>query len=278
MPTTNLHRSTILANGINLFYRDSGADGTPMLCLHGKYGRGETWTDLMARYGERYRVIAPDQRGHGLSDHPRARYAGEDFADDALGLLNALEATQAIVVGHSIGGRNAAYLAAHYPNAVKALVILDAKASGPTDPAMPEIASIPENDWLLGQLPTPYATRQAAHDDIATRFPRPSNIRYWEDSLIETTAGYDFSLSRFAMAAIDACYRDWTHLLPQISCPVLLMRAAQSWYLPAEEAAAMTAALRDGTYVEIADSDHMVYADNPTAFHAAFDAFLHRVG
>ena len=248
-----------------------------MLCLHGKYGRGETWTDLMARYGDQYRVIAPDQRGHGLSDKPRTHYAGDDFANDALALLNAIDATPAIVVGHSIGGRNAAYLAARYPHAVKALVILDAKASGPTDPALPELANIPENDWLLGQLPTPYATRQAAHDDLALRFPRPSNIRYWEDSLIETVAGYDFSLSRFAMAAIDACYRDWTPLLAQVTCPVLLMRAAQSWYLPADEVSTMTNAIRDCTYVEIADTDHMVYADNPAAFHTAFDAFLQRI-
>ncbi len=110
-----VRRAVQKVNGLNIFYRESDSGGQPMLCLHGKYGRGETWIDLMSRYGSSFRVIAPDQRGHGLSDKPIARYAGEDFADDAQQLLKAMGATPAIVVGHSIGGRNAAYLAALHP-------------------------------------------------------------------------------------------------------------------------------------------------------------------
>jgi alpha-beta hydrolase superfamily lysophospholipase len=81
-------RAMKTVNGLNIFYRECGMSGQPMLCLHGKYGRGETWYDLMSRYGSRFRVIAPDQRGHGLSDKPIARYAGEDFAADRGGFGN----------------------------------------------------------------------------------------------------------------------------------------------------------------------------------------------
>ena len=142
--------------GIDLFYRESISNGPPLLCLHGKYGRGETWHELMSRYGEQFRVIAPDQRGHGLSDKPLSRYSGEDFAADARELLNALHATPAIVVGHSIGGRNAAYLAALYPQDVKALVILDAKAGG-TGRTSACFAPTRFLRWdsLVGSWPTP---------------------------------------------------------------------------------------------------------------------------
>lgn len=260
--------------GIDLFYRESISNGPPLLCLHGKYGRGETWHELMSRYGEQFRVIAPDQRGHGLSDKPLSRYSGEDFAADARELLNALHATPAIVVGHSIGGRNAAYLAALYPQDVKALVILDAKAEGPEGPLPVSPDQIPALDSLVGSWPTPYPSYQAALDDLKTRFPRETNVRYFLDSLIETVDGYEFMFSQHALSAIYACYRGWHPLLSQIRCPVLLMRAEYSWYLTREESTAMLKTLPSMSFLEITGSDHMVYADNPDQFYPAFEQFL----
>ena len=262
--------------GINIFYRESVSNGTPMLCLHGKYGRGETWHELMSRYGERFRVIAPDQRGHGLSDKPVARYSGEDFAADAHDLLYALKTTPAIVVGHSIGARNAAYLAALYPQWVKALVILDAKAEGPQDLPIVPPDEIPTLDSLVGSWPTPYPSYQAALDDLSKRFPRETNIRYFLDSLVESVDGYDFLFSQHALSAIDACYRGWHHLLPRIKCPVLLVRAEESWYLTKEESAAMLTSLPGASFLEVKGSDHMVYTDNPEQFYPVFEEFVTR--
>ena len=115
MERENFRGSTISVNGIKIFYRDTGANKQPMLCLHGRWGRGETWAELMTRLGDRYRVVAPDQRGHGLSDKPEAGYAAEDFADDARELLEALGCGPAVVVGHSMGARIAAHFAAAFP-------------------------------------------------------------------------------------------------------------------------------------------------------------------
>lgn len=129
MHNSRFGREVAHVNGVDLFYLDSGGSGAVMLCLHGKYGRAETFAELMRRYHGRFRIIAPDQRGHGLSGKPSLHYAGEDFAADAFALLKALHVDSAVVVGHSIGGRNAAYLAALHPELVRALVILDAKAS-----------------------------------------------------------------------------------------------------------------------------------------------------
>jgi len=269
-----IRRTVKTTQGIEIFCRESVSNGTPLLCLHGKYGRGETWHGLMSRYGEQFRVISPDQRGHGLSEKPVARYSGEDFAADAHDLLEALDASPAIVVGHSIGGRNAAYLAALYPQNVKALVILDTKAEGPQGPLPIPPERIPTLDDLVGSWPTPYPSYQAALDDLRTRFPRETNVRYFLDSLVETVDGYDFLFSQHALSAIDACYCGWHQLLSQIRCPVLLMRADQSWYLSPEESIAMLKTLPSASFVEITGSDHMVYADNPDQFYPAFEQFL----
>lgn len=273
-----IKRGIIKVNGLNLFYRDAGSDNQSILCLHWKWGRGETWTDLMARYKERYRIIAPDQRGHGLSDKPIAQYAGEDFAADMHGLIKLLKCDPVIAVGHSIGGRNAAYLAALYPHAVKSLVILDAKSEGPERLSSLSPDQVPSIDSLTESWPTPYSSYAEAIKDLSNRFSHESNIRYFLESLIETVDGYDFLFSRYAMSAIDIYYQGRYHILKQIQSSVLLIRAKNSWYLSKEEADKMKALIRHCTYFEISDSDHMVYADNPDEFYPVFEQFINEYG
>lgn len=274
MRENGIKRNIKKVNGVNIFYRDTFSDKPPMLCLHGKWGRGETWTDFMSRYGDKFRIIAPDQRGHGLSDKPIARYAGEDFATDLYELLKALNCVSATIVGHSIGGRNAAFLAAMYPQSVRSLIILDATADGPKDLSSLQPDKVSPIDTFTNDWPTPYGTYREAVNDLSKRFPRETNVRYFLDSLFETANGYDFLFSRQAMSAIDAYYQGWHHILKQIQCPTLLARAESSWYLPKEEATKMKNILQNCTYFEVTNSDHMVYVDNPEEFYPRLDEFI----
>jgi pimeloyl-ACP methyl ester carboxylesterase len=275
--TPKIHRATVNIGGLDIFYLDTASGGPPMLCLHGRWGRGQTWADLMLRYRDRYRVLAPDQRGHGLSDKPVARYASEDMAADASGLLRKLGVGPAIVVGHSMGGRIAAHLAAIYPEQVKALAVLDESAAGPD--TMSDLApeDIPIDDKLTAGWPTPYPTYAEAVADLKGRFKRETNVRYFLESLTETKDGYDYLFSRRATSAIAAYHEGWFDMLPKIKCPVLLVRASQSWCLSVEHAQMMRAKIEDCTYCEIEGSDHMVYADNQEEFYIQFEAFLDRV-
>jgi pimeloyl-ACP methyl ester carboxylesterase len=269
-----MKRAMIKVNGVNLFYRDTHSGNNPILCLHGKWGRGETWTDFVSRYRDRYRVIVPDQRGHGLSDKPVGRYAAEDLAEDAHQSLKGLDCAPAIIVGHSMGGRVAAFLTSKYPQEVKALAILDSTADGPEKGEYLPSDKIPPVDELTAEWPTPYPTYQDALQDLKERFSRETNVRYFLESLVETVDGYDFLFSRYAMSALAVHSRNWFHLLPQIKCPVLLVRAAESWCLSKKDAEKMRKLIKNCTYFEVDNSDHMVYADNPEQFYTQFEQFL----
>jgi pimeloyl-ACP methyl ester carboxylesterase len=76
------------------------------------------------------------------------------------------------------------------------------------------------------------------------------------------------------MSALESYLHGWLHLLPRIKCPTLLVRGAESSALTKEQAERMRPLFKDCTYVEITDSDHMVYVDNPKEFDPAFDAWL----
>jgi pimeloyl-ACP methyl ester carboxylesterase len=108
-----------------LFLRDTGGDGPPLLLLHG-------WTasaDLnwYAQYeplrAAGYRVIAVDHRGHGRGIRALDDFELTDCADDAVGVLQALNTGPALVAGYSMGGPISLLAARRHPHAVRAIVL-----------------------------------------------------------------------------------------------------------------------------------------------------------
>ncbi len=85
-------------------------------------------------------MIVPDQRGHGQSDRPADGYAMDDFATDALQLMDALQVRTATVVGHSMGSFVARRVAEKAPARITRLVLM-ASAPLPTNSGVRELRS-----------------------------------------------------------------------------------------------------------------------------------------
>ena len=110
---------------LRMRYLDWGGDGTPVLALHGLASSAH-WYDITAPLlRERFRIVAPDQRGHGQTTQASRGYDWHSVASDAVGLLDVLGIEKAIVFGHSWGGNVAVSTASHYPERVEALVMID---------------------------------------------------------------------------------------------------------------------------------------------------------
>jgi pimeloyl-ACP methyl ester carboxylesterase len=111
-------------NGLDLFYTEHGA-GDPLLLVHGAACDGNDWAWQIPALSEKHRVIAMDLRGHGRSEIACEGYTPAQFAADAAGLLDALGAGPAVVIGHSLGSAVALALAVAAPGRVRALVDVD---------------------------------------------------------------------------------------------------------------------------------------------------------
>ena len=110
---------------LRMRYMDWGGDGPPVLALHGLASSAH-WYDIVAPLlKDRYRIIAPDQRGHGQTTQAAAGYGWHSVASDAVGLLDVLGIERAILFGHSWGGNVAVSTAAHFPERVNGLVMID---------------------------------------------------------------------------------------------------------------------------------------------------------
>lgn len=93
----------IRCEGSNICYSDQGS-GDVVVLLHGFCGSSAYWEQTIPFLSGSYRVIAPDLRGHGASDAPLGAYSIDQMADDVLSLLNALEISECVLLGHSLGG------------------------------------------------------------------------------------------------------------------------------------------------------------------------------
>ena len=111
------------SNGITISYEESG-QGEPLLLLMGLGAPGRKWKPHMDLYDKHFHVIAPDNRGAGLSDKPVSyAYSIKDMAEDMIGLMNALGIEKASVNGISMGGAIGQYLAVYYPERVNRLIL-----------------------------------------------------------------------------------------------------------------------------------------------------------
>lgn len=107
------------------FVRDSGGSGQPVLLIHGwMFPSDLNWLHTyrpLQRAG--YRVLAMDLRGHGRGLRSAKRFRLTDCADDAAGVLAALELPPALVVGYSMGGPVTQLLASRSPQRVAGFVL-----------------------------------------------------------------------------------------------------------------------------------------------------------
>jgi esterase len=122
-----LRAQRLSLGGRDLVYFDAGGDGDGLLALHGHFGRARTFDQLAAALSSEWRVVALEQRGHGLSS-PADDYDRAGYVADAAHAVETLGLAPTVVLGHSLGGINAYQLAARRPDLVRAVIVEDAPA------------------------------------------------------------------------------------------------------------------------------------------------------
>jgi pimeloyl-ACP methyl ester carboxylesterase len=106
-----------------LFFRDYGK-GFPIVILHGLYGSSDNWIPLAKQLATKFRVIVPDMRNHGRSFW-HSDHSVEALAKDVVRIIERENLDQVHLIGHSLGGKVALFLADQFPQYVKKIVVLD---------------------------------------------------------------------------------------------------------------------------------------------------------
>jgi len=117
----------ITSDGTEIHYKDWGA-GPPVIFSHGWPLNADAWDDQMSFLASRgYRCIAHDRRGHGRSSQPWNGNDLDTYADDLSALMEALDLTDAVMIGHSTGGGEVTrYLGRHGTGRASKAVLISA--------------------------------------------------------------------------------------------------------------------------------------------------------
>ncbi|GAA2583334.1 alpha/beta hydrolase [Winogradskya consettensis] len=248
-------RSLTLPGSRRLAFHDRAGAGRPVLALHGHFASGRTFATLAGALAPEWRLIAPDQRGHGDSGRA-ADYSRDGYVSDAVALLDHLGIGSAVVLGHSLGGVNAYQLAAAHPERVSALVVED-------------IGAVVDGD-LSFALTWP----RRAPDRAALEAALGGSAPYLKEAIRSFPDGWglDFDPSDMVASQLSLNGDHWGDWLAS-DCPALLVHGTRSGVLSAGHAAQMTAERPRTTLVDV-PAGHSVHATAPAAFATALTSFL----
>ena len=257
--------------------------GPPVLLVHGFLDLAWGWEHVATRLASRFRVIAPDLRGHGDSDWVGAGgyYYFFDYTADLDELVGRLAGPVALV-GHSMGGSVAGYYAGARPERVRRLALLEGQGPPEQTDALPQRTARWFDAWRAARTRPPAimasideaAARLRKHDpllaadrarELAARGTRHhgEGVSWKHDPLHTTVGPYPFR--------VDVAASFWQ----RVACPVLVVDGAESRLrLPDEELARRRGYLRDARHHVLPGAGHMMQRHQPEALAALLLDFL----
>lgn len=131
MLTKPVRDEFVIAGDNTFHYVQWGEQGPPVICVHGLSANAFCFQAIADELASDHRVIAYDLRGRGDSDKPEEGYSVPIHADDLAELITELGLERPVVIGHSLGAMISLYFAAHHPDMLSKLVLIDAGAPLP---------------------------------------------------------------------------------------------------------------------------------------------------
>ena len=235
---------------IRLHLLDGEGLEPPILLLHPNRTNARVWDFVVEHSTLPNRFLAPDQRGHGLSDYPGDGYLYEDYIADLLALLDELGVQHAHVVGAATGGNIALLLASDHSSRVASLSVIDPGLS--LDPAI--------NRRVQTQIANEHTFDSLK--DARSRMPFSDR---WSDEMKEHYARYSFAIAddgkatwRYHLPGVAATEHMleapiWDRL--SVNCPTLAIRGGDSEVFPAHNLEKLCSLIPQAQRQEI-DADH----------------------
>ncbi|MEO8515163.1 MAG: alpha/beta hydrolase [Flavobacterium sp.] len=111
-------------DNVNIHYKETGKGNIAIVFVHGWLGNANWWNSQEAFFKEKYNIVQIDLGGHGKSGKSRQNWTGEQYADDIKAVINQLNSSEIILVGHSMSGAYVLEASINSPK-VKAILLVD---------------------------------------------------------------------------------------------------------------------------------------------------------
>jgi pimeloyl-ACP methyl ester carboxylesterase len=271
----------VAVGDVRLSIAEAGAGQRRLLLVHGFTGAKEDftpWLPMLAKSG--WHAVAPDLRGHGLSSKPEAEsaYTFELMTGDMIGLADALGWDRFVLLGHSMGGMVAQFMACDSPARLAGLILMDTshRALDNLDPGLVDAAaSIVRSDGMAA-LAAILAEQRGPLDTAANQRLLAEEPGYAEFCDRKFLASSPAMYAAMAPAFVTVADRlDSLSELPD-GLPVLVIVGEQDEPFRGPSAQ-MAACVGDASLAVISDAGHCPQFENSTEWWETLSGFLGRI-
>jgi len=250
----------------SLYYDEYGA-GPPLVLLHGLFGSATNWRNIARSLSDRYRVLVPDARNHGRSPH-NAQMTYPAMAQDIVDWLTILGIEQAVLVGHSMGGKTAMTLALTTPQMLTKLAVIDIAPVRYTHTHLSLIEAMRGLD--LATL----RSRGEADRALAENIPDPGIRGFLLQNLVLEEGSLRWRLNLAALAA----HMDDLVGFPEFgetsySQPVVFIAGSRSDYVLPEHEPRIYRYFPNAQ-IERVDAGHWIHVEQPERLLESLDNFI----
>lgn len=253
---------------MKLHYREVG-EGKPFVVLHGLFGNSDNWQTHGKRLSEYYRVIMVDLRNHGHSDWSE-EFSYELMAADLKELFDDLKLTDAILLGHSMGGKVSMLFAQQHPELLEKLIVVD----------MGVKSYPPHHQHILQALNTldlsTIDNRSQADAHLSKYIDSEGVKQFLLKNIYWVEKGK--MAWRMNVPVLEREMENILSALEPVECFVhtLFIRGGLSQYILDEDISEIEEVFPDSEFITIENAGHWVHAEQPDAFMDAVLGFCLR--
>ncbi len=252
---------------MKLFSRVLG-EGQPLLIVHGLFGMSDNWQTLAKQFAAFFEVHLIDLPNHGRSPHTDD-FSYSHMCEDIKEYISDSNLENAIIIGHSLGGKLAMQLAVTEPQLISKLIVVDIS---------PRFYPIHHDKIIEGLQSLDFITLKSRSeaDKVLSKYIVEADVRqflsksmYWKEKGV-----LDF---RFNLSSISANIANVGEALAEDSRyekPTLFLKGENSNYIGEHDEDLIFTHFPDADIENIADSGHWLHAENPTQFFETVMRFL----
>jgi esterase len=254
---------------MKLFFRRMG-QGFPVIVLHGLLGLSDNWITFGRQLAGSFDVIIPDFRNHGQSTHDDV-FEIPVLADDIEELIYDLKLNKVHLIGHSLGGRVAMYLATKSPSLLEKLVVVDI--------SLRNYASYDEHRSLMETMQrVDFASAHTRSDvdrmlatEIGSQRLRQFLLKsiYWKD---RNTLAWRVNLDVLLQSLPNLMNHE--EMKGEFGGKTLVVRGGKSGYVTDDDLIGMKRKFPRMSVVTFENASHWVHADVPEEFYFQVSSFL----
>lgn len=254
---------------VALGYEELGSQNPdPLLILHGFFASSRNWRRIAQQLSSEFHVYALDMRNHGDSPH-HVLMDYPAMAADVLRFMDAHALTTAHIMGHSMGGKIAMWLALNHPDRMNKLIVVDIAPKSYTH-------SFDKTIQALMDLPLEKIhNRKQAETLLAKDIPELDYRQFLLQNLILKAGRYDWRIDLdifLRMAPNIVAFPEHQQVTPHHGS-TLFIAGADSTYLALEDTLQL---FPNATFKTIAKTGHWLHAQQPEVFTEVVENFLQR--